>query len=603
MTVELTSAGTYATNLFDAGAAEIVDYYNGQVFVTNGDSSSVDVLDASDIGHPTLVNSLPAADDTTAYLGRAFDSPTSVAVNAQGLIAVAVPADPKTDPGAVAFYSSAGTFLGAVTVGALPDSVIFTPDGKTVLSANEGEPSDDYTVDPEGSVGIISVHTTLTDENVDSATVRIANFNRYDGQKNRLLDEGVRIYGPGASVSQDLEPEYLTVSDDSRTAWVTLQENNALGVINLRTGRVTDIIPLGYKDHSLRGNGFDASDADGAINIRRWPVLGMYQPDHIANYTVDGKTYLVTANEGDARDYEGYSELARVNSLRLWGKNYGNMRPGQLVKDENLGRLNVTTAFPTTTRGNRGAVEQLYSYGARSFSIWDVHGRQVFDSGDQIERLVAQYYPDDFNSTDDANGSFDNRSDDKGPEPEAVVVGEVDGRMLAFVGLERAGGIMVFDVTNPRDVEFQSYVNTRDFTGDPAASTAGDLAPEGLKFIPADASPTGEPLLVVAYEVSGSTTIFRVTSSAPMIAAAAMPTPDFDDAAAPRRTVNLTTLVDVEKIDNGQAVSPRLDVTAPTAARRVAKLLSPIPSVARSMVARELSYVDQFFAMGVSDML
>jgi 2',3'-cyclic-nucleotide 2'-phosphodiesterase/3'-nucleotidase/5'-nucleotidase len=176
---------------------------------------------------------------------------------------------------------------------------------------NEGEPSDDYTTDPEGSVSIIDVSAGAA--NITQDSVCTADFRGFNDAE---LDPGIRIFGPNASVAQDLEPEYVTASDDSTRAWVTLQENNALAILDLEDCQVMDLVALGFKDHNLPGNGLDASDVDG-INITSWPVQGMYQPDGIASYRFQGATYRITANEGDSRDYPGFSEEAQVADLPL----------------------------------------------------------------------------------------------------------------------------------------------------------------------------------------------------------------------------------------------------------------------------------------------
>jgi hypothetical protein len=186
----------------------------------------------------------------------------------------------------------------------------------------------------------------------------------------------------------------------------------------------------------------------------------------------------------------------------------------ELQADARLGRLK-TTIVDGDTDGD-GDFDQLFSYGARSFSIWTASGQQVFDSGADFEQITAIEFPDNFNSTNDENGSFDDRSDDKGPEPEGVTLGRIKGHTYAFIGLERIGGIMVYDITNPHRVSFVDYINHRDFAVDaqlPDGSVnplVGDLGPEGLVFIPARQSPNGQPLLVVGNETSGTTSIFQI---------------------------------------------------------------------------------------------
>ncbi|MGB7443107.1 MAG: choice-of-anchor I family protein [Coleofasciculaceae cyanobacterium] len=252
------------------------------------------------------------------------------------------------------------------------------------------------------------------------------------------------------------------------------------------------------------GNTLDASDADGVINLRNWPVYGLRQPDAIASFAANGSTYYITANEGDDR-----GEDARVADLVLDPQAFPNA--AELQQDANLGRLTVST-LDGDLDGD-GDYDQLFAYGGRSFTIWDEFGNLVYDSGDDLEERLAQLLPANFNS-DNTENSFDTRSDNKGPEPEGLTIGIVDGRTYAFIGLERVGGVMVYDITEPTTPQFVEYINNRDFSGDPAAGTAGDLGPEGLTFIAAEDSPNGQPLLAVGNEVSGSTTLYGITEAA-----------------------------------------------------------------------------------------
>ena len=311
-------------------------------------------------------------------------------------------------------------------------------------------------------------------------------------------------------MAQDLEPEYIAVAPNARFAWVSLQENNAVARLNLKTDRITHILPLGVKDHGAMENGLDASNKDGAIHITAYANLfGMFQPDALAAYRSKGGLYLVSANEGDVRDYDGFSEEARVRDLVLDPVAFPDA--AALQEKESLGRLKVTNTLGDVD--GDGAYEELYAFGARSFSIFKPSRKGIdliFDSKDQLERITAAAFPDGFNADNDDNDSFDNRSDDKGPEPEGLTLGRIGAGTYLFLGLERIGGIMVYDISNPFSPDFVQYISTRDFSGDPENSTAGDLAPEGLIFIPANKSPNNKPLLVVAHEVSGSTTIFQI---------------------------------------------------------------------------------------------
>lgn len=475
------------------GSAEIIAYdaASKKLFVVNGALASLDVLDLTNPAQPTLLKTI-----TMASLWAGAGAANSVAIH-QGMVALAVQALDKTQPGRlIVLRASDYAVLGTAVVGALPDMVTFTPDGKTLLLANEGEPNSyglPDSVDPEGSISVVDVSgLTLTSSNV-VLTARTADFKAFNDQKDALIASGVRIFGPGATVAQDLEPEYITVSADGKTAYVTLQENNAMAIVDIASAKVTAIKPFGYKDHNLAGNGLDASDRDNAINIKTWPVLGMYLPDAITSYSVAGQTYLITANEGDARaDWPGYNEEARINTLALSPA----LTP--FKPDAQLGRLRVTTSQGAVS----GVYEKLYAYGTRSFSIWNAQGQQVFDSGDQLEQLTKDLPQAKFNAGHD-NNTQDSRSGNKGPEPEGVIVAQFGKKHYAFIGLERVGGVMVYDVSNPTRPVYETYINTRN-------GATGDLGPEGMHFVSADKSPNGKPLLVIGNEISGTTAIYQI---------------------------------------------------------------------------------------------
>ena len=492
---DLFHVSTYNTGVFDEGAAEILTYdpATQRIFFTNADANTVTILNVADVFNPVKISDI----DITAY----GDGVNSVA-HYNGILAVAIQAEEVDANGHVVFFDTDGNYLNDVEVGVLPDMVTFNNAGTKVLTANEGEPGDEYVVDPEGSVSVIDISN-----GVENATVTNVTFETYNDQMDALREAGVRIFGPGATVAQDLEPEYIAITEDDSYAFVGLQENNAFAKINLANDSLEAILPLGYKDHSLLGNGFDASNRADDIQIQPWPTLGMYMPDAIHAVNIGGVEYIVTVNEGDARDYDGYSEEARVADLELDSTAYPNAAELQL--DENLGRLNTTTANGDTD--GDGDFDQIYSYGARSFTIWDTDGNIVFDSRDKIEQKLAELLPMDFNSNNDENDSFKSRSDDKGPEPEAVEIVKMGEDVFALVGLERVGGIMVFDITDPANAEFVSYTNNRDFTVMDAESPAvGDLGVEDIKYVPASESPVGTALVLTANEVSGTVTIFAV---------------------------------------------------------------------------------------------
>ncbi|MDJ1114355.1 choice-of-anchor I family protein [Microbacterium dauci] len=506
--LELTPIGTYETGIFDESAAEIVQAYKNRLFVVNAQAGVVDVLDNSDPTKPVKLFSI-AADGVA----------NSVAIREDGLGVIAIEAPTKTDDGHLVFFdadatAAADATLGTVPVGPLPDMVTISADGAYAAVANEGEPADDFSIDPEGSVAVVALPDTKTAP--ATSAVRTADFHAFEAPG--ALHEDVRVFGPtphGADnpVSRNLEPEYITTV--GTTAYVTLQEANAIAVVDLVTATVTDVHPLGFKDHGLEENALDPSDRDDTVELRTYEGLkGIYMPDAIDSYTAGDTTYLVTANEGDAREWGTYVEGTRAKNIADDG--YGPVCAtsplADFLGDEDLGRLNVTTE--NGFNEGDGCYDELYAFGARSFSIWTTDGELVWDSGSSFEEITAAAAPEFFNSNH-SESNLEGRSEDKGPEPETVVIGELSGRTYAFVGFERVGGVAAYDVTDPTAPTFVTYVNNRDFSesvedgGDLAA--AGDLGPESIAFIDAADSPNGSPLLAVGNEVSGTTTVFEVT--------------------------------------------------------------------------------------------
>jgi 2',3'-cyclic-nucleotide 2'-phosphodiesterase (5'-nucleotidase family) len=449
-------------------------------------------------------------------------APNSVAIK-NGIVAVAyeVKGTGGTHQrGRVSFFNAAdGVFINSVEVGFLPDMLAFTADGKKVLVANEGEPNENYSFDPEGSVSVIDLTNGAA-----TATVQEANFNAFNSQLATLRTQGLRVIGTNATLSQDVEPEYIAIAPDGLTATITLQEANAIATLNIATATITGIKPLGLKNHNLTGNGIDASDRDvngtsgggGTINIKNVPVFGMYQPDAIASFAANGQTYYITANEGDSRvrptsgtaipsnpsTPEGaiYNEEARVGDTAYVLDPIAFPNAADLKKPENLGRLTVSNK--TGDIDGDGDFDQIHAFGSRSFTIWDATGNLVYDSGDQLEKLTAQFNPTGFNSDGVPNAGFDTRSDNKGPEPEGVTVGTIDGRTYAFIGLERVGDVIVYDITNPVSPTFVQYVNP-----------AEDRGVEGLVFVSAADSPTGKPLVITANETSNTVSVFETAAT------------------------------------------------------------------------------------------
>ena len=527
------------------GAAEIVAYQASKKWIyainSSGDEAVVNIIPADTFDTAALVKDnegIVTATNLASAITLSLNENTpgdanSIAIDANNqLLAVAMAATNVGEAGQIAFYNIGGdtpVFIKNVTVGALPDMVTFSHDGAKVVVANEGEPNGDYSIDPEGTISIIDINNgTIAD------TALSINFQAYNNKQAELEAQGLVFANPtgrtingnliNTTVAMDLEPEYVSISKDNKYAYVSIQENNGLAIINLEDNSL-ELKGLGFKDWSNLQ--FDASDKDGGVNFKSYPGLyGMYQPDTIASFSWKGANFIVSANEGDAREYffdasdeadciaqggldydakDGclaYIDESRAEDLAL-AANFDYLNND----DNDIGRLKVTTV--KGDKNNDGQYESLYAYGARSFTIWDSNGLVVFDSGDQIARVTASVHGNAFNNNEDENKG-DTRSDDKGAEPEALTLGKVGDRLFAFVGLERMGTIMVFDITNPYDVKFQDYFYNRGL--EPSADISGDLAPEGMTFVPAAQSATNEALLIIGNEISGSIAVWEITT-------------------------------------------------------------------------------------------
>lgn len=526
----------YQSGDFGKSAAEITDYHKAskRAFVVNAQAKAINVLDLSDLpanavtgdGAFTLNNLKAKATrfnvgaSLTPVNGSTFNVGAINSLSIVGdLMAVAVENEIPQDAGAIVFYrlddTGTATKLHAVKAGAMPDMVTITPDGKFALSADEGEPNGSYSNDPEGTVTLVKINN-----GVPAQTSQQLNFHSVSIPDEVIIKKSIKDSSANSSsaLARDLEPEYIAVSEDSKKAWVSLQENNALALIDLtaNTPKIDKVVSLGFKDHGLEKNKLDANkdDKEGKLSAHTG-LYGMYMPDTLASYTVGGKSYVLSANEGDGRDYKDrsvnakYTNESQVKKLKkpLDSAISGLATPLKSLKVHSELGLNKTGT----------AYDKLYAFGTRSFSIWDDTGKRVYDSGSIIEEEVLKANKDYFNTTS-TKAKVDDRSDNKGPEPEAIEVAKIGASHFAIVGLERQGGFMVFDVTNPRSVKYVSYINNRNFDLSNLTSKgkykdnlkAGDLAPESIKFLPAETNSLNKPLLIVANEVSGSTSVYRI---------------------------------------------------------------------------------------------
>lgn len=508
--LNITRVGEWLSGNGEGGSESIAfDHTTDRAYVTNAAAERIDILDLS---NPADMEKVGEIDLTTL---PAYGNVNSVAVR-DGLVAVAVQNVDGGENGLVALYDGAGNLIKTIEVGVLPDQLTFSPDGNLLLVANEAERFVDRSgaepviEDAPGTITIIDVSGDPADASVrntigfssldgDEAALDALGIKTYDGGVVEVeTDNGdINVTVPDSTVSRDIEPEYITVSPDGTKAYVTLQEVNAVAVIDLTDAsadKPVSLLPLGYVDFSLSGNEADFSDRDGpggsaSISVGNAPIKSLLQPDAIASFEVGGVTYFITANEGDSRILQDATwDDPAVNEARA-----DDVDP---AAGDDYARVNVDTVW------SEGS--DLYAFGGRGFSVFQQNADgtivKVDETGGDFEQIIASLA----NAGEIFNGQngddFDSRSDNKGAEPEGVVVGEVNGTPYAFVALERVGGVMVWDVSTPSDVKFVQYI----------PATANDYGPEVIKFVSAEDSPTGRAMLITANEISGSVTTYDI---------------------------------------------------------------------------------------------
>ena len=519
------SAGQYNV---DGGVMEIVAYNQATewAYAINGQSGKLAAIPLAGLTAGAHVEELTGTEIDVKALVEAEDGTfqygdmTSVAISPDSTtLAAALQAQGSNDAGRVALFTceedGSLTLEALVETGAQPDMVTFAGDG-VVLTADEGEPREGYgenIADPKGSVTVVDV---------EAQESTVVDFSAFDSQRDQLAEDGI-VLKKGSAPSVDLEPEYIAVSGGK--AYVTLQENNAIAVLDIESQAFEGVYSAGFEDHSTTA--IDLDKKDDAYDPQTYEsLLGIRMPDGIAAFTVEGATYLVTANEGDAREWgdEDQGTFYLSEDERDFGEE-GVTSPTGAITAENSGLEGKVVFFKTEDFDGLDP-EKDYVFGGRSFTVFQATENgleEVFTSGDDFEALTAQYVPEYFNASND-NAVLDDRSGKKGPEAESVTVGTVDGKTYAFVALERTGGVMAYDVTDPEAITFVNYVNTRDFGTTVEGSeeyedgeldkwvTGGDVAPEGLLFLDAASSPNGEPLLLAACEVSGTVAVYQLGS-------------------------------------------------------------------------------------------
>lgn len=482
---EIANYNTNAGADGDGGVAEIVKYnkYNQTMYLVSGKTQSVHIVNLNNVNSNsnTTLEATKTVTLESIGINDAGDI-TSVDVSPDGKeIAIAIQHKDYDKNGYIARFDANGQLISIHEAGIQPDMITYSPDGSLILTANEGEPRQGYeagTVDPKGSITALD---TNTNQSYD------IDFTTFDSAESRaaLVADNV-IIKKDTAPSVDFEPEYITISNDSLTAYVTLQEANSIATIDLTTKQVTRVDSLGFKDYSSGDNKVDLYKKDDAINITNTDeFLGIYMPDGISSYEVDGKTYLLTANEGDSREWGDY-----INEVE---EKYGESK-------------SKIVTLNTDDYDGFDDLSKKYLFGGRSFSIIDASTMtMVSDSNGEFEEITAKLLPEYFNCSND-DISFEDRSGKKGPEPEDIKTMIIDGKVMAFIGLERIGGVMMYDVSDPTNPTYVDYLNLRDFSDD----ISGSVSPEGLCTVSAKDSPTNKPMLIIANEVSGDVNVVEV---------------------------------------------------------------------------------------------
>ena len=499
--ISLTKIGSYDSGYSnkDGGVTEIISYdkVKNNAWVVNGATGKLDILSLEQVTGG-ISDKIPVKSlDIPAMVAKVvpdfqYGDMTSVAVNGDlGIAAVALQDADYSKHGYAAILTTEGELLTMIEAGCQPDNIVFTPDGTKILVANEGESREgigEGIIDPAGSVTVITLDTA----DVQKSIAVTVGFEAFDSERETLIENGIIMVKDNLP-SVDFEPEYIAATNQK--AYVALQENNAIAVLDLDTKEYNGVHSLGYKDLSMEKDALDLVE-DGVYEAKTYDAVSAYMPDGIAVYETEGKVYILTANEGDAREWGDYCNEIKATVTATDGTEAEKVRT---IDAE------VTDGLPEG---------ETVLYGARSFSIYraDNDGlTKVYDSGNDFETKTAEYFPAYFNISNDDN-AFDSRSPKKGPEPESVVIGKVEDKTYAFTALERIGGIMVYDITDPEKAAFCNYINTRDFSEDPEVveKLTGDIAPEGLTFISAENSPSETPILLAAFEVSGTVGAYAV---------------------------------------------------------------------------------------------
>jgi len=516
-TVKITEIS--AISLDGEGSGEIATFHPGskRIFATNGVKNSIDIFDISNVAAPKKVGSLslsPYGNDVTSVAaGR--DVVVAAVLVTETFSATGAPSTPN---GKLVVFDTNGKVLSSPDIlGVLPDSVTFAPNGTTALVAIEGQPvcakddpattakeDTDYSKasDPEGGVSIVDL------TNPAAPVVKFAGFKQFNVAQMKA--KGIAVSSVVNNVAKDFEPEFITAVDN-KYAYVTIQEANAIGKLDIEAASFESVTRAFESKLSVTAR--DTSDRDSGAGPRNYAnVVGASQPDAIASFKVGSGHYFVTANEGDAREYTCLNDDLRGSSLKVDGRRFPNW--STLSASAALGRAKVNPTIGD--RDGDGDIDTIHLRGSNSMTMYR-NGIALWDSGELLDQIqikafgVANINGSHSYSSDKSTMNYvgQDRSDDKGSEPEGVAVGMVGNTRVAILGLERMTALAVFDITQPRSPVFQEWLQMLPAKATPAKDVK-HWSPEGIVFVSADKSPSGKALIITSYELSGSISIHQI---------------------------------------------------------------------------------------------
>ena len=516
-TVKITEIS--AISLDGEGSGEIATFHPGskRIFATNGIKNSIDIFDISNVAAPKKVGSLslsPYGNDVTSVAaGR--DVVVAAVLVTETFSATGAPSTPN---GKLVVFDTNGKVLSSPDIlGVLPDSVTFAPNGTTALVAIEGQPvcakddpattakeDTDYSKasDPEGGVSIVDL------TNPAAPVVKFAGFKQFNVAQMKA--KGIAVSSVVNNVAKDFEPEFITAVDN-KYAYVTIQEANAIGKLDIEAASFESVTRAFESKLSVIAR--DTSDRDSGAGLRNYAnVVGASQPDAIASFKVGSGHYFVTANEGDAREYTCLNDDQRGSSLKVDSRRFPNW--STLSASAALGRAKVNPTIGD--RDGDGDIDTIHLRGSNSMTMYR-NGIALWDSGELLDQIqikafgVANINGSHSLSSDKSTMNYvgQDRSDDKGSEPEGVAVGMVGNTRVAILGLERMTALAVFDITQPRSPVFQEWLQMLPAKATPAKDVK-HWSPEGIVFVSADKSPSGKALIITSYELSGSISIHQI---------------------------------------------------------------------------------------------